>query len=101
MYYPHFSKVSVSYGIIKFLKNPDFINLCPTGEGASDSPILNLANNKFIGILGGADNNFKFNKGSTLSYSLTKFKEKYCGEPKNQKIKKFTLFHNVKTEIGN
>ncbi len=56
LHYPsHFEedKVAVSYGIIKNRfenKTYDFIHYCSTEYGSSGSPILNVSNNKVIGI---------------------------------------------------
>jgi V8-like Glu-specific endopeptidase len=90
LHYPNCGKSSVSYGIIKKLQNSDISHLCSTEKGSSGSPILNLTNNKVIGIHRGSFDNFKFNKGSILSNSTKLFKEKYCNIQKKQEPKKFT-----------
>ena len=41
---------SVSFGIIDEINNYTFELLCNTEEGSSSSPILNINNNKLIGI---------------------------------------------------
>jgi hypothetical protein len=56
LHYPsHFeeNKASVSYGILKSRcedKTYNFRHLCLTEKGSSGSPILNLLNNKVIGV---------------------------------------------------
>ena len=47
-------KIKVSYGIIKEKKNEfKFSHLCCIEKGSSSRPILNLKNNKIIGIFKG------------------------------------------------
>ena len=56
LHYPSFfaqDKVAVSYGIIKQInenEKNDFDHYCCTTKGSSGSPILNLSNNKIIGV---------------------------------------------------
>jgi len=74
--YPKNERVSVSYGIIKdinLLNNFDFRHLCCTEKGSSGSPILNLSNNKIIGIHKGTHNNHNYNKGTLLIYPFKDF----------------------------
>ena len=42
--------ICVSYGILNKISKYDIIHLCSTDNGSSGSPILNLKNNKVIGI---------------------------------------------------
>ena len=84
LHYPNMEKVSVSYGIIKDidLKNKfDIRHLCCTKEGSSGSPILNLKNNRIIGIHKGAYTNYNYNKGTLLNYPIKEFISK---ETKNK-----------------
>ena len=74
--YPNNERVSVSYGIIKdinLLNNYDICHLCCTEKGSSGAPILNLSNNKLIGIHKGAYNNYNYNKGNILIYPFKEF----------------------------
>ena len=48
--YPLGKEVKVSYGIINTIDNHDIEHFCNTNEGSSGSPILNISNNKIIGI---------------------------------------------------
>ena len=56
LHYPRYfeeDKVAVSYGILKQRfkdKALDFIHFCSTEYGSSGSPVLNLLNNKVIGV---------------------------------------------------
>ena len=71
-------KALVSYGIINIL-NEKFINhICYVGTGAIGAPILNLMNNKVIGISLGPYNTFNnFNVGILLKYAIEEFINKY------------------------
>ena len=68
-------KVAVSYGILKNRfedKKYDFIHYCSTEYGSSGSPILNLNNNKIIGIHK-KRTNIEHNVGSFILYSINEF----------------------------
>ena len=68
-------RLSVSYGIIgKILENKKFELLykCSTESGSSGSPILNINNNKIIGIHKKAFDK-KFNKGTFLNFPIKEF----------------------------
>ena len=81
LHYPSFfaqDKAAVSYGIIKEINqdyNHDFYHYCCTTSGSSGSPILNLSNNKIIGVHKSASK--KFNIGSFLRYSLKECIDEY------------------------
>jgi len=67
-------KPAVSYGIIKEIKNDyKIIHLCNTDKGSSGSPILNLANNKIIGIHSEGYKNYNFNLGTLLKYPIEEY----------------------------
>ena len=73
-------KVAVSYGILKSVFEDNkysFIHYCSTEFGSSGSPILNLSNNKIIGIHKQRSENKQYNIGSFLYYSLKEFIYKY------------------------
>ena len=65
----------VSYGILKQISNKfNIIHKCSTDSGSSGSPILNLKNNKVIGIhKGSPDYTKEFNYGTLLKYPLNDF----------------------------
>ena len=68
-------EVSVSYGILKNIdksNNYTFHHLCSTEKGSSGSPILNIKNNKIIGIHKEAYKN-NSNRGTFLNYPIQEF----------------------------
>ena len=72
--YPE-GKLSVSYGIIDKIyedKKYNFIHKSSTKGGSSGSPILNINNNKIIGIHKEGNMN-RFNKGTFLNYPIKEF----------------------------
>ena len=74
--YPNSEKVKVSYGVLKnkeLEKECDFNYLCSTEKGSSGSPILNLENNKIIGIHKQCNNNKNYNTGAFLKLSINGF----------------------------
>ena len=74
------NKVAVSYGILKKKftnEENDFMHYCSTEYGSSGSPILNLSNNKIIGIHKGSEGKKEYNRGSFLSYTIKEFIKKY------------------------
>ena len=69
--------ICVSYGILNRLNNYDIIHSCSTDNGSSGSPILNLENNKVIGIHKQGSTYFDYNKGTLLKYPLNDIIKKY------------------------
>ena len=69
-----------------------------TDKGSSRAPILNITNNKLIGIHKGAINNLKFNKGTAL---ILPFKELISQKKRGNYCtwKKFILKNKVKEVI--
>ena len=63
----------VSYGIVKDIIDNKIIHLCSSNKGSSGSPIINLLNNKVIGIHVGNEKNFKRNFGTCLKYPIMDF----------------------------
>ena len=99
--YPNYygiQKLAVSYGILKYRgvdKKYNFAHYCSTEYGSSGSPILNMINNKVIGIHKQRYDN-KYNIGSFLYYSIIgfinvyknnchvkEFNDKFVGEMRN------------------
>ena len=71
--YPE-SNLSVSYGILENIcadKNYNFKHKCSTRKGSSGSPIININNNKIIGIHKSTIN--KCNMGTFLNYPIKDF----------------------------
>ena len=55
--YPKNEQASVSYGLLKEVKTYQMLHLCSTDSGSSGSPILNLKNNRVIGLHAGSFDN--------------------------------------------
>ena len=92
--YPEEKKL-VSFGILKDImvdKNYNFRHLCCTNNGSSGSPIINLRNNKVIGIHKEADYKNNYNKGLFLNYPIKDFINEYI---KNE-IKELNIIFNLK-----
>ena len=76
-------ELSVSFGLLDNIaigNEYNFKHLCSTENGSSGSPILNIKNNKLIGIhIGGILNNkYNYNLGFFLNFAIKDFiKEKY------------------------
>ena len=67
-------KASVSYGIIKKLEDEyNIIHYCCTENGSSGSPIINLLNNKIIGIHKESVKNKNYNRGTLLKYPINEY----------------------------
>ena len=76
--YPE-GELSVSYGILNKIcidKKYNFNHLCSTKEGSSGSPILNIKNNKLIGIHKESQSK-NFNIGLFLSYPIKEYLKLY------------------------
>ena len=58
--------ICASYGILNKINKYDIIHICSTDNGSSGSPILNLKNNKVIGIHKEGSTKFNYNKGTLL-----------------------------------
>ena len=64
LHYPYGNKASVSYGLSTGIDNHEIKHICSTEHGSSGSPILNLSNNKVIGIHKQGSKKFNFNVGT-------------------------------------
>ena len=105
------NNICVSYGILNRISKYDIIHVCSTDNGSSGSPIINLKNNKVIGIHKEGSINFNFNKGTLLKYPLNDIIEKHnknnviIGEiyidkyDINKDIQIINSFENVKRNI--
>ena len=72
--YPNGDEACVSYGILNKINKNDILHICSTDNGSSGSPILNLKNNKVIGIHRGSPDHAKnYNCGTLLKYPLIDF----------------------------
>ena len=80
LHYLYGNNICVSYGILNKINRYNIIHICSTDYGSSGSPILNLENNKVIGIHKEGSTNFNyfnFNKGTLLKDSLKDIIQKY------------------------
>jgi len=84
LHYPYGKKASVSYGLSNGLVNYEIEHTCCTEHGSSGSPILNLSNNKVIGIHKQGSKKINFNIGTFLKFPLNDFlKPKRSNSPLN------------------
>jgi len=100
MHYPGEENISVSYGIINNIKIDklyEFIHYCSTEKGSSGSPILDISNNKIIGIHKGSEKGY--NLGTFINYPINEFIEENSIDKNIIEFnKKFNLNINNKTE---
>ncbi len=66
-------KAAVSYGIVKEIDDYEIIHFCYTESGSSGAPILNLSNNKVIGIHRESSTKLNCNKGTFLKKPINEF----------------------------
>ena len=96
IYLLHFPKKEklVSYGIIKNIpidKNYVFNHFCCTEEGSSGAPIINLTNNKVIGLhIGSYEGTKNCNRGSFLNEPIKEF---YAGYKQDRSIREEKIFY--------
>ena len=88
LHYINGKNICVSYGLLNKIDNYDIIHLCSTDNGSSGSPIINLENNKVIGIHKQGSVKFNFNKGTLLKYPLDDFINKYNENKDNNNLDK-------------
>ena len=91
--YPE-GELSVSYGILDNIyidKKYNFNHKCSTKGGSSGSPILNIKNNKLIGIHKESSNG-KFNRGLFLNYPIQEYIKLY-----NNKLQEFNEKYDLIT----
>ena len=69
LHYPNKDKASVSYGILKNINNYNINHTCCTLPGSTGSPIINLLNNKVIGIHKEASK-YNFNIATFIKYPI-------------------------------
>ena len=89
LHYPLGNKASVSYGLSLDINDSEIKHLCSTEHGSSGSPILNLSNNKVIGIHKKGSKIFNFNLGTCLKFPLNDFCRKNKEKKSNIKILNF------------
>lgn len=97
--YPN-NKLHVSFGIIQYIDKFNIYHFCTTEKGSSGSPIMNLSNNKIIGIHKGSSENLKINKGTLLKEPINEFLDQYKNR-ENKNAMGFTdCFKNSKIIKG-
>ena len=95
-------ELSVSYGKLVSIfedKKYNFTHYGSTEGGSSGAPILDINNNKIIGIHKGGHYKNNYNKGTFIIYPLQDFIEKNCRSPKNEEneslLKEFNTKYNL------
>ena len=83
------------YQIIYIDKKYNFNHKCSTRGGSSGSPILNIKNNKLIGIHK-ESNNKKYNRGLFLNYPI---KEYLQINNNNNKLEEFNKKYNLNIQL--
>ena len=106
LHYFNGDKASASYGLSTEIDNYEIKHLCSTEYGSSGSPILNLSNNKVIGI---HKQGSKFiNFGTLLAFPLNDFLFKKNPNADNinvkksikEKLVKLELLHDIKRQMN-
>ena len=88
LYYPCGEYVYASYGTIKRIDVFNINHLCYTDKGSSGSPIINLSNNKVIGIHKQTSKN-NYNKGILFQDPINELlNENYILDLYNKKFRK-------------
>ena len=98
LHYPLGNKASVSYGLSSDIDNYEIKHLCSTEHGSSGSPILNLSNNKVIGIHKQGSKIFNFNLGTCLKFPLIDFYRKNMEKKANLKNLNFNINNHSSNE---
>ena len=87
MQYLNINEPYADFGILKYINKSTFNHCCNTLPGSSGSPILNLVNNKVIGIHTGGIYNHNYNIGSFLNNAINDFIKKYNNIIEENEIK--------------
>ena len=95
LHYPKLNKSSVSYGLIKKFNDNNINHTCNTESGSSGSPILNLANNKVIGIHKESSLKYNFNIATFLKVPLNKFMNESQNYTNNTEYNKNQIYSDV------
>ena len=98
LYYPDGKDMQISYGIIKENNkdnNFNFNHLCCAGSGSLGGPIINLLNNKVIGMhISENKKEENFNIGLFLKYAIFEFINKYKNNNNYMKLNEFNNKYN-------
>ena len=98
--HPNGKNACVAYGLLNNICENDIKHNCSTSTGSSGSPILNLENNKVIGIHKKTSINFNYNIGTLLKEPLKNFVEKNKDSYLNEKLKNI-IFDNIYNNENN
>ena len=100
--YANGKNACVSYGLLTGMDKYNIIHKCSTDNGSSGSPILNLENNKVIGIHKHGFIGFNFNEGTLLKFPLNDFiqKNKNIKDNKQKDINQENLINMNNFIIG-
>ena len=103
IYYPHGNKAAYSSGKIKNinLDSNKIEHICSTKPGSSGCPIINLNNNRVIGIHKGAEKNKNWNLGTFIKQPIEKFYEEYNNEIEKENNENKKLIDNPINNIEN
>ena len=77
LHYLNGGKAFASFGILNQLNNYNIEHSCEIQSGGDGAPILNLINNKLIGISLKTKDNLNYNKGIILKYPIEDFIKKF------------------------
>ena len=92
--YPKGGEALISFGLIEIIEEIQFVYTCSSEKGSSGSPILDIKNQKLIGIHRGAIRDKNRNVGSFLKIPIQEFLLKHK-MPKKNEINKI----NMKVEV--
>ena len=99
--YPNGKNACVSYGLLSDMEKYKIRHKCTTDFGSSGSPILNLDNNKVIGIHSTGSINFNFNMGTLLKLPIQDFINKIINQnAKKNRININNKEYNIIKELG-
>ena len=88
--------IALSYGLLSKIEQNKINHKCSTDGGSSGSPILNLNNNRLIGVHYGKSDSFNYNLGTLIIYPLLEFQNiKAEIKPKYQLNNKMTIKYKI------
>ena len=98
LHYPNGKNACVSYGLLNNIDNYNIIFKCFADNGSFGAPILNLNNNKIIGINKKGSNNY--NIGTLLKLPLQDFINKKIAKDEKKSIIIKDINYKVIKELG-
>ena len=100
LHYPFGKQASVSYGISIDIMDNEIKHICSTEHGSSGSPILNLSNNKIIGIHKQGSIRDNFNIGVLLKFPINDFLRNDTTNYKNINLKNKLINENINNNFN-